>query len=245
MRAAGDAYARAGAIALARVQWGNAGFAAIELVALAEAIELVSRSLYERDGRTLRPHHEMEAINLGRALICAGHLEEAVVLLEDCRRRLAPRTVERHLATAEMYLADAYARMGDRPRGRRLAADAAARLRPFRPLLAAAEALLASLLLEDGARAEALDHAGVAMAILEEVGSVEEREPLVRLVYARALDAVGRGDEARRVLADARDRLLARAARLSPTRRLALLEAIPENRDTLALAHRWDTEAPR
>jgi hypothetical protein len=86
----------------------------------------------------------------------------------------------------------------------------------------------------------AIDHAALAMRLMETHGRPEEGEREVRLTYAEALSATGSHDEARRVIFDAEARLLEVAAKIGdPAWRRSFLEAIPENAGTLALARRF------
>jgi len=63
---------------------------------------------------------------------------------------------------------------------------------------------------------------------------------LSRLGYAEALDATGDHAAACAAITEARDRLLAQAARIDdPSRRKTFLENVPENARTLSLARQW------
>jgi ATP/maltotriose-dependent transcriptional regulator MalT len=66
------------------------------------------------------------------------------------------------------------------------------------------------------------------------------RGSFLRLVHVESLAANGRHDEARKAVANARDRLLAIAAKIDdPTYQKSFLENVPENRRTLELARQW------
>lgn len=111
---------------------------------------------------------------------------------------------------------------------------------PGTPQQVEALAVMAHVLLLKGRNIEALDHAREAMALLDALSALEEGESLVRLVYAEALRHAGDRDVARGAIASARDRLLARAARISnPEWRQSFLENVPDNARTLALARAW------
>ncbi len=76
----------------------------------------------------------------------------------------------------------------------------------------------------------ALEAAGCAMEIVEQLGALEEGEEKLRLTLASALAALARTDEARAFLDDARRRLRERAAKIQdPRRRASFLENVPEN----------------
>ena len=86
---------------------------------------------------------------------------------------------------------------------------------------------------------EALSAASEAFALLEALGTIEEGDALVRLVYAEALDANGRAGEFREAITAARDHLLGRAAKISDSAwRERFLGSVPDNAHTLALAAR-------
>ena len=71
-------------------------------------------------------------------------------------------------------------------------------------------------------------------------GGIDEGEARIRLIYAEALHATGELEEARVAIATARDRLLARAAKIGDEAwRRSFLECVPENSRTLELARAW------
>jgi hypothetical protein len=75
---------------------------------------------------------------------------------------------------------------------------------------------------------------------LERLGEIEEGESMVRLAFAEALEQSGSRDDARRALAIAHQRLLARAERIEePAWRNRFLRAVPVNARIFALAAEW------
>jgi hypothetical protein len=100
------------------------------------------------------------------------------------------------------------------------------------------------VLLRRGAAEGALAAAREAIDLLDTLGTLEEGEALVRLVYAEALHASTDRRAASAIL-DARDHLLDRAAKIrDPLLRRSFLERVPENARTVALAREWAAEAP-
>jgi hypothetical protein len=100
--------------------------------------------------------------------------------------------------------------------------------------------MLALVLLAYGRYSDALAAAREAMGLLASIGKVEDGEALVRVVYAEALHTTGHHEAARAAIADARDRLLAAAARIDDSRyRESFLHNVPENARTLHLARVW------
>jgi eukaryotic-like serine/threonine-protein kinase len=76
-----------------------------------------------------------------------------------------------------------------------------------------------------------------AFHLLVSLHGIEEGEALIRLVHTRALEAIGEDSAARAALIAARDRLLARAAKIAdPALREGFLRAVPDNARTLAVA---------
>lgn len=137
---------------------------------------------------------------------------------------------------ARAYLAHVAILAGDFEAAEREARAAAEALVVAPPVRALALAVLGQALLGQGRLEEASPPASEAFSVLEKLGSIEEGETLVRLVYAEVLAARG-APGAPAAAAGAREHLLARASRISdPVWRERFLHAVPENRRTLALA---------
>jgi hypothetical protein len=144
-------------------------------------------------------------------------------------------------SASQCYLATLRLRAGEldaAEREARLAVDSCQELPPSH-----AEALstLACVLLARGGRdEEALAVAQQGMEILETIGSLDEGEPFLRLVYARALHARGATEEARAAIVASCAILRARAEKIGdPAWRESYLTRVPENRETLELETRW------
>jgi ATP/maltotriose-dependent transcriptional regulator MalT len=140
----------------------------------------------------------------------------------------------------EIYRAQIELAAGHAETAAQVAQQAAAHLAISPPARAGALAVQARALVEVGHVELAREAAAEAMRILEPLGGIEEFEALVRLAWAIALDRSGllalRDDAIR----TARDRLEARAALIrEPRWRASFLAAVPDNRETLALAARW------
>ena len=98
-------------------------------------------------------------------------------------------------------------------------------------------ATLANILLVGDRAAEALAPAQAAMEILRLLGSVEEGEALIRLVYTLALQANGEQRLAEESASTARRRIRARANRITdPWWRRKFVDGIPEHARTRALS---------
>lgn len=213
------------------------GFGYTEIGAYAEAEQALRRSL--EDARRLGLHSVASSAgqNLGLALARQGSLDEATRLeqesVADARAQRNPRKESVSLG----YLAIIRTLAND-VAGAERAARAALACDPVAPPLRAyLLAILADALLRAQRTSEALPATLEAMEILESQGRIHEGESLVRLTYAEALDAVGDRAGAARAIADARDRLLARAAQIAdPARRRSFLENVAEHARTVRKA---------
>ena len=136
---------------------------------------------------------------------------------------------------ARLYAAYIYVELDDRARAEAELRTALATAQ--RPMMPQILATLARVALLDGRPDESVALARDAMAALEEVGVIEEGEALVRLMFAEALAATGDRDGARAAAHVARDRLLARAARITdPAWRDSFLYRVADHARTLDLA---------
>lgn len=141
---------------------------------------------------------------------------------------------------ARVYLAEILDLVGDTAAAEAEARAALAVLEAPFPARALALGMLARLQLAKGLIGEALSNAAAAAALLEVPAGVEEGEMLVRVTHAEALAAAGRREAAHAAIADARDRLIARADRLHDQNlRASFLRQVPENARVLELARRW------
>jgi tetratricopeptide (TPR) repeat protein len=170
-----------------------------------------------------------------RLLIERGAYDEARARFE---RALAARDSGLSPAYARWSLGDIARRCGDLERADREMAGGLDDLQRTYPIAwPEAMATLAAVQLGLGRTGEALAGARRAVEVLDAGGCSGHRPGFVRLVHAEALLAAGEIDAALGVLAAARDRLLALAARITdPAARRRFLEAVPEHARTLELA---------
>ncbi|AUX27367.1 protein kinase [Sorangium cellulosum] len=175
--------------------------------------------------------------NLGYVIAHLGQLDEAKLLEQRAAAAFQQQGDRRMEGVTLTYLAKILLLSGDPAAAEREARAAVEALTVAPPLRAAAVALLSRALLAQGRAAEALPVAREAFAQLEETGSLEEGESLVRLAYAEALAAAGAERAAAEALAAAREQLLRRAEKISdPSIRERFLTCVPDNAKTLALA---------
>jgi predicted ATPase len=179
--------------------------------------------------------------NLGLVLERQGRLEEARRLASESFDEYRAQGNLRMQSASQYYLATALLRTGELDAAEREARLAVESCRTLPPSHAEALSTLARVLLARGERVEeALAFARHGMQILETIGSLDEGEPLLRLVYARALHASGDVDAARAAIAALCRVLRSRAEKITdPAWRKSYLECIVENREALELETEW------
>jgi eukaryotic-like serine/threonine-protein kinase len=176
--------------------------------------------------------------SLGMTLALRGALHEARAI-ETLAVDAALEQGDMFLGVrARIYLAEIL-RMGRNLDGaEREALAALAALEPEEPARAGALATLALVRLAAGHASAALAAAREAMELLERKGG--EYEARVRLAFAEVLWACGEHEEARAVVALARDRLHTHAARIhDEAYRRSFLASVPAHARTLDLARLW------
>jgi tetratricopeptide (TPR) repeat protein len=177
-------------------------------------------------------------LNLGLAEARAGDLNSAISCLRSSIDTLNSSSDWRLRSTGHRYLAEVLwwsSRFDEAEHQSRIAIDLAA---PSPALRAQALAILAQILLQGPRAMEAFMAASQAMEVLASVGGVAEDEARIRLVYAIALDAMGHARNAKEAFDAAKDRLLARADRISDLKwRGSFLKRVREHERTLALAN--------
>ena len=213
----------------------DVGYACLELGLYEDAVQALRRALDDARRFGLTSAVSMAQHNLGMALGRLGQLEEAEKVEWDALRSLSGTGNRRMDGGTRLYLAEILQLAGKLEGAEREARTALEMLAVHAPLVGYAHTQLAKVLLARGANVEALEHATKAMACLE--GGVEAGEVLIRMVYADALVANGRREEARPVLAIAKEQIEARAAAITnPALRLKFLTAVPEHARVLELA---------
>jgi ATP/maltotriose-dependent transcriptional regulator MalT len=144
---------------------------------------------------------------------------------------------------SRLYLAEILCAAGDLAAARPEAARAVELFPVAAPLRPYALAVLARVERARGDLAAAREAVDEAM---RGGAAVEGGEAALRLEHAEVLHAVGDHDAARAAIAGARERLLARAAKISdPAMRESFLARVPEHARTLALARAWEARGSR
>jgi tetratricopeptide (TPR) repeat protein len=223
----------------------NLGYIFCELGDFARAESALRQALSETARMGL---HELAAAvqhNLGRVLGLRGQTAEAAHLEREAIASVQKQGEPRVEGVARTYLSEILAASGDYAGAEREAALAVETLRVAPSLRVAALGALARARLGRGDVTSALAAAREAAAELAALGEIEEGESSVRLTLAEALAHNGEDTEARAVLEAARERLLARAARIEEAAwRERFLHDVPVNARILALASQWGTQSP-
>ena len=235
--AAEAAFRAAGDFRNACLMSGIRGFALSELGAYEEADGVLRATLVTAERLGLPTVAASARSNLGMVCLRLGRASEA-----ETEARAAIRAFEasdrRHEGGSRAYLALVLREAGALDQAENEARRALGLLDAALALKPLAGAVLASILLASGSRAnEALDVARDAMRWPESGGRIEEGESLLRLTLVRALFANGRAEDARAALAVARARIMERAATIRrPDLRQKFLASVPEHATTLELA---------
>ena len=175
--------------------------------------------------------------NLVSVLGRLGRLDEARAvgeqLVADCQSREAAHFE----GNARTYLAEVLMLSEAWDETEREASRAVELLAKTPAVAAYPTAILARALLAKGHTPAALELAGKAVAIADELGSgLEESDILARLTYAEAQLAIGAHAEARETIRVAAERVRTRAARIQdPALRASFLSKVWENARTLEL----------
>jgi eukaryotic-like serine/threonine-protein kinase len=224
----------------------NLGYVYCELGDLARAESALQQALAETTRMGL---HELTAAvqhNLGRVLGLGGRTDEAARLEREAIASVRKQGEPRVEGVARTYLSEILAASGDYAGAEAEAALAVETLRVAPSLRVAALGALARARLGRGDAERALEAAREAATELDALGEIEEGESSVRLTYAEALSHNGADAEARAALETARERLLARAARIEDAAwRARFLNDVPVNARILALAAQWGASTPR
>jgi tetratricopeptide (TPR) repeat protein len=217
------------------MQRGHVGYACLEIGAYADAERHLRDALEAADRLGLSNVVATAKHNLGRALMHRGELAEAQVIEQQAFEEFELQVDRRLAGAARVYLSYILLERGELDRAHQeLELALATAQTPMRPQILAS---IARVLLVQGEIAEAVRLSREASAVLDEVGSIEEGENLVRLMLVETRLAAGDIAGARDAAEIAYARLVERARRISdPTWRTSFLANIPEHQRTRELA---------
>jgi eukaryotic-like serine/threonine-protein kinase len=233
-------FARAGDLRNVCMNQVTAGFILSSIGQFEEAERVLREALDASDRMGLRATSLLGRQNLGATLARLGRLDEALRVEREALEGYRTTGDQVWEAISRVYLGLLLRLSGDLAAADREIRTAIESVRFAPPVHAAALGSHALVLLDlpdpVGARVAAEE----AMRIFREVGGVLEGESLIRLVYSESLWATGDKDAARKAIAGARDRLIARADAIkNPVWRKSFLERVRENIRTLARAGEW------
>jgi len=221
----------------------NAGWALSELgaYAIAEAVLREARDAAERLGLAVVANDAK--LRLGHLYVRTNRPEEAVRTTQEVIASYAAQRDRVGEGRARAYLAGVHYFAGDNSAAEEEELRALPLLEHSPPYRAALMAFMTLTLIHKGASPDAISNAGnEAKRLLDEIGSVFEGEALIRVAYAEALYAVGDVEGSKLAIAAARDRLLARAAKIkNPEYKRTFINVVREHMRTLARAGEWLT----
>jgi tetratricopeptide (TPR) repeat protein len=219
----------------------NAGWALCELGAYsaAEAVLVETRDAAERLGLLTLANDAK--LRLGNLYVRTNRSAEAVATTKEVIAAYAAQRDRANEGRARAYLAAVYYFANDHKKAEEEELRALPLLEHAPPYHAALLAFLTLTLIHKGGSTDEAFIAGSrAMQLLEQVGAVTEGEALIRIAYAEALYAKGDFEGAKKAVAAARDRLLARAAKIkNPEYKRTFLGVVREHVRTLARAGEW------
>jgi tetratricopeptide (TPR) repeat protein len=235
-----QAFEQAGDLRNALSMRANLGYVYSELGDFQRAEAALRQALGAADRMGLHDVTAAVLHNLGRVLGLRGELVEAEHLERRAVDEFGRQGDPRLEGAARTYLAEILIAAGDYAAADREAKAAIETLTVAPSLQVAALGVSSRARLGRGDAEGALEAGQSGHEALERLGEIEEGESMVRLAFAEALEQSGRRDEARRALAVAHQRLLARAERIAePAWRHRFLHAVPVNARILALADEW------
>jgi tetratricopeptide (TPR) repeat protein len=232
----------AGDIRSACLQRSSAALGYIELGAFSQAENLLRDALREADQMGMDLIAAYARLFLGISLKAKPDLGEARALVEEAARHFCAANALQQAGYATAAHASILMLGGTIDEAEQVARKAVDIAKEVPSTHTYALAVLASVLIARGSFDDALKTAREAFESIENTVTVPGGQ-VVWLVYAEALHAAGRLDEARAVIATARDRILRMAPDESePAWRASYLENVRENARTLALARAWLNE---
>jgi len=218
-----------------------AGSALAELGAYAPAEKMLveARDVAEKLG--LGSVANDAKLRLGFVYIRTSRPEDAVRTTTEVIEVYAAQRDRLGEGKARAYLAGVHYFGNDQVRAEEEERRALPLLEHSPPHRAALLAFLALTLLNRGAPPDEIARAGAeAMQVFQSIGRVGEYESLIRVAYAESLYACGDLQAAKKAIASARDRLLARASKIrNPEYKRSFLGAVREHVRTLARAGEW------
>ena len=178
--------------------------------------------------------------NLGHTLAHLGKIEEAHKFESAALERIVKQGNRRGEGFISIYMSMILRLAGDKEGALAMARRSLEVSEGAPAIRAYALALIAGIEIAKNNEAGALEHSREAMEILDRLEGIEEGESLIRWTHALALRAAGQEQEAEHRIADARQRLLKRAERITdPKWRQSFLEQVHDNARVMEFASSW------
>ncbi|RLB64705.1 MAG: serine/threonine-protein kinase PknK, partial [Deltaproteobacteria bacterium] len=240
MQAAAKRFTGAGDVRNACMQRVNMAYAAASVGQYEAAVEDYQEVIASSIPLGLANATAVARHNLGFALAMLGQLDAAEREETLALEAFELQSDRRLQGMSFAYLAIIAMENHDLGRAEQAVRCCLALLQAEAPPRAMALGLFSRVLVAAARIEEGLECARKAQALLDALGGVDEGEGLIRLAYAETLAAAGLGTEARDAIAQARQRLQERAARITPPSwQQSFLERVPEHARTLLLAAEW------
>jgi ATP/maltotriose-dependent transcriptional regulator MalT len=243
-KAEASAFDHAGALrdaCLARANW----CAALNSVGMYSQAELVLQDVLLETERLGLPYLAAGAqIVRGTIYVVQGGSEEGCLLISKVAEEARARGNTYHEGQARVVLARVLLALGALEQAEREIQIAIEITSANHSMKAFAYAVMAQVLLRAGRPVEALAAASRGKDLLDTMGTMEDGDALVRLVFAEALHANGDIDTARAALSAAHDSILRDAETIRDDEmRHSFLHNIPEHARILELARAWAVTA--
>jgi tetratricopeptide (TPR) repeat protein len=239
-----EGFERAGASRNACVERANLGHALIGVGMYSQAEAMLHDALHEAERLGLMFVATGAHISLGELCAARGGAEDDRVLIAKVAEEARARGNAFQEGQARVVLSRICLALGALEEAEREAQVACEISSSSRVLNALAQAVRAQVLLRAARPAEALAAARRGKELLDSLGSMDEGDALIRLVFAEALHAVGDIDGARAALSTAHESILRDAQQIRDEElRQSFLNNVPEHARILALARSWDARA--
>jgi len=231
------AFDEAGDLRSATLMRTNLAYVYAEIGAYEQAEAPLRRALGAAERIGLPAVIALAKQNLGLALARAGRLDEASIVEEESIALCVANEDKRLEGNSRIYLSQIRLLMGDAEGAEEQARRAIAVTAEILPMQVYARAMFAQARLAQGAVEEACAIASEAVRSLEQLGSIDDGEAQVRLIYARVLCEAGERAAAREAISKARALVLGRAAKIGDAAlRESVLHRVPEHVQIMNLA---------
>jgi tetratricopeptide (TPR) repeat protein len=222
---------------IAKTHWGEA---LLNLGMYSQAEAMFQDVLHETDRLGLTYVAAGVKNALGVICVARGGSEDGRLMIANVAEFARVRGAALQEGQARIILARISLALGALEQAEREAQVAVEITSSSHVLNALAQAVMAQVLLRTERPVEALATVTRGKELLDSLGTIEDGDALIRLVYAEALHAVGDLDGARAALSAAQASILRDAQRIRDDElRSSFLNNVPEHARILALAQAW------